>query len=58
MRTRMIVPPPQQGFLAKQAWLDLEHLAEVEISSEDTEHPIGCALLDGRSGGWRAAEHR
>jgi hypothetical protein len=54
----MIVPPPQQGFLAKQAWLDLEHLAEVEISSEDTEHPIGCALLDGRSGGWRAAEHR
>ena len=56
MRTRMIVPPLQQRFLANQGWLDLEQLADVEISSQDTEHPIECALLDEPGGGWRAAE--
>jgi hypothetical protein len=56
MRTRMIGPPPQARYLANQAWLDLEQLAELEISSQDTEHPIECALLDEPGAGWRAAE--
>ena len=35
-------------------WIDLESLAQVEISSEDSSHPIERALT-GASGGWRAA---
>ena|SRR5689334_7406548 len=37
-------------------WLDIEHLAEVEITSEDPEHPIDAALSSAGSSGWRAAE--
>jgi hypothetical protein len=36
--------------------LDLEPLAEVEITSEDVDHPIESALIPGISSGWRAAE--
>ena len=36
-------------------WLDLESLAQVEVSSEEAEHPIEAALLPGASSGWRAA---
>ena len=36
-------------------WLDLERLAQVELSSEDPAHPIECALREGDEG-WRAAE--
>jgi hypothetical protein len=34
--------------------LNLEELADVEVSSEDAEHPIEAALLTGFRGGWRA----
>lgn len=37
-------------------WLELERLAEVEITSEDPAHPIEAALLPGDQRGWRAAE--
>lgn len=43
------VPP------ANQNWLDLEPLAQVEITSEDVGHPIESALIPGRGSGWRAA---
>jgi len=43
------IPPPGED------WLDLERLAEVEITSEDAAHPIESALLPGRGTGWRAA---
>lgn len=36
-------------------WLDVESLAEVEITSEDPAHPIEFALLPGQDSGWRAA---
>lgn len=36
-------------------WLDLEALAEVELTSEDAAHPIEAALVPGRGSGWRAA---
>ena len=36
------------------AWLDLDGLAEVEISSEDAAHPIEHALQPGNASGWRA----
>ena len=35
-------------------WLDLEALAEVEVTSEDPEYPIGAALLPDMVQGWRA----
>ena len=37
-------------------WLDLERLAQVEISSESSEHPIESALIPDRGPGWRAAQ--
>jgi len=63
MRKRIIAsdqaatPPAddRSGVPPTDDWLDLEELAEVEISSEDADHPIEAALLPGRSSGWRAA---
>jgi len=37
-------------------WLDLERLAQVEITSESAEHPIEAALIPDRGPGWRAAQ--
>jgi len=37
-------------------WLDLEQLAYVEITSEDSEHPIESALIQNNASGWRANE--
>ena len=37
-------------------WLDLERLAQVEITSESAEHPIESALIADRGPGWRAAQ--
>jgi hypothetical protein len=38
------------------AWLDLERLTKVEITSESTDHPIESALIPGGGPGWRAAQ--
>lgn len=35
-------------------WLDLGVLADVEVSSENPEHPIESALVPGQDTGWRA----
>lgn len=35
-------------------WLDLEHLAMVEVTSEDVSHPIESAILKGSGTGWRS----
>ncbi|MGB5305500.1 MAG: hypothetical protein WBO57_04610 [Gammaproteobacteria bacterium] len=37
-------------------WLDLEHLVEVELTSEDVEHPIESALVAKTGSGWRAQQ--
>jgi hypothetical protein len=37
-------------------WLDLERLAQVEITSEEADQPIEAALVPGRGSGWRAAQ--
>jgi hypothetical protein len=37
-------------------WLDLEHIASVEVSSEDPEFPVESALGAREGPGWRAAE--
>ena len=54
MRKRIIkqrsmeISPPEQG------WLDLEPLAEIELTSEDAAHPIESAIIPGTGPGWRA----
>jgi hypothetical protein len=56
MRKRIIAPVPHEAAATDQDWLNLEQLAEVEITSEDPAHPIESALLPGGASGWRAAE--
>ena len=55
MRKRLLAPVQQESASPGQEWLNLEELAEVEITSEDGAHPIESALLPGRTLGWRAA---
>ena len=54
MRKRIINLAQQETASLELEWLDIERLAEVEITSEDAAHPIESALLPGQSG-WRAA---
>ena len=56
MRKRIITPVQQESATPDQDWLNLEELAEVEITSEDPAHPIESALLPGQTPGWRAAD--
>ena len=56
MRKRIIPAKPEPGSIPEGDWLDLEHLAEVEITSEDPRHPIEHALLPGSGSGWRAGQ--
>ena len=54
MRKRIISKAQQEPATPDLEWLDMDALAEVEITSEDADHPIESALLPGRSAGWRA----
>jgi hypothetical protein len=54
MRKR-IIDHVQQGTEPPGDWLNVEELAEVEITSEDAAYPIESALLPGGTSGWRAA---
>jgi hypothetical protein len=56
MRKRIITPSHQETELPDLEWLNVEGLAEVEITSEDVAHPIEFALLPDQVSGWRAAE--
>jgi len=56
MRKRIIGQKEETSALSEQGWLNVEGLAEVEITSEDATHPIESALLLGETSGWRAAE--
>ena len=56
MRKRIIEPVQRNPASPGDKWLDLESLAEVEITSEDSAHPIEFALLPNQASGWRASE--
>ncbi len=56
MRKRVVSPVPKDSPLPDGKWLDLEHLAQVEVTSEDAAHPIESALVSGAEAGWRAAQ--
>jgi hypothetical protein len=55
MRKRIINREPGKPSPVEEAWLDLESLAQVEVSSEDSQHPIEAAFALNASSGWRAA---
>jgi hypothetical protein len=56
MRKRLITPIPQDAPHLDEGWLDLEHTAVVEVTSEEKEYPVEAALVAGELRGWRAAE--
>jgi hypothetical protein len=55
MRKTTINPPTKNTLSSALNFLDLERLAQVEISSECQEHPIESALVADSESGWQAA---
>ena len=55
MRKRLVTSPATvQGH--GERWLDLEHAARVEVTSEDKDFPIESSFSIEHTQGWRAAE--
>lgn len=55
MRKRIIHHDRQHSAAPDDEWLNIEELAEVEITSEDPAHPIESALASDTALGWQAA---
>ncbi len=55
MRKIQITQIPQNAPLRDQAWMDVDRIASVEVSSEESDYPIESALLLEGKRGWRAA---
>ena len=55
MRKRIGAPAAIEIPVAGGDWLNLEEIAQVEVSSEDSEHPIEAAFSVENPSGWRAA---
>jgi hypothetical protein len=56
MRKRIMDQSAEEVSTADKNWLDLEGLAQAEVSSEDASHPIESALIPNTGSGWRAAQ--
>ena len=56
MRKQIITQGSQEPSTLEPDWLDLEHITQIEVSSEEAAHPIESALIPGSGLGWRAAE--
>jgi hypothetical protein len=56
MRNYIIGHGPRDVSATEQGWLDLELLAQVEITSEDSDYPIESALIPGTGAGWQAGQ--
>ena len=56
MRKRIVNQEPQHVSPVDQGWLDLQRLAQVELTSEDAAYPIEAALIPGAGWGWRASQ--
>jgi hypothetical protein len=56
MRKRIINQEPLNVAPVDHGWLDLQSLAQVELTSEDAANPIEAALVPGAGLGWRAAQ--
>lgn len=56
MRKQIVTPTPATVQARGEGWLDLEHAAIVEVTSEDKDFPIESSLSLAPESGWRAAE--
>lgn len=56
MKKRIIVSSPTSIALEDRVWLDLERIAEVEITSETPANPVDFALVAGTTSGWSASQ--
>ena len=57
MRKRIVHQSTQDVSPSDQPWLNVEDLAQVEVTSEEAAHPIESALLPPNAGsGWRAEQ--
>jgi hypothetical protein len=56
MRKRIIGHGPREVAAAEPGWMDLDLIAQVEITSEDVDYPIESALIPGTGLGWQAAQ--
>ena len=54
MQKRITSQPATEAVRPDGAWLDLDSLADVEVTSEDAAHPIEAALVPSGGAGWRA----
>lgn len=55
MRKRLITQNAGDAAHMDQEWLNVEQLAQVEVTSEDRAFPIESPLVPGTQKGWRAA---
>ena len=55
MRKRFITPIAESIRTRGQGWLDVEHAAVVEVTSEDEDFPLESVFVSGDERGWRAA---
>jgi hypothetical protein len=53
---KRLVRAPEQHRAPPASWLEVESLAQVELTSEDPAHPIEAAFKPGGGSGWRASE--
>ena len=53
---KQVIRIPQIAPAWDQGWLDLDKLASVEVTSEDENYPIECALIGDEPRGWRSAQ--
>ena len=56
MRKWITSQDPHHVAPVDQSWLDLQRLAQVELTSEDAAYPIETALVPGAGPGWRAVQ--
>ena len=56
MRKRIINQDPQNVSPVDHSWLDLQRLAQIEVTSEEAAYPIEAALIPSVGSGWRAAQ--
>ena len=55
MRKRIITATPETVRSRAEAWIDVERVAIVELTSEDKDYPIESAFVSEDARGWRAA---
>jgi len=54
VRKSFITPGGQDATTPDDAWLDLDRLARVEVTSEDPRYPVEAAFGSGQAPGWHA----